>query len=189
MSETKAVKPEFDEPAITIERAAPDDAEAIMTLKRDAWLGAYVSQEHGVTAEDILKKFGDMPTAIGNWQRGIATETEHGDRMTFVARLNGKVVVYTSPHTEEGQRRLGALYVSPEAQGLGVGTKLLQQAIDWHGRDNDIYLRVVSYNENAIRFYEHNGFQKTGKETPEEFDEKEDIKLLPEIEMLRKGDS
>lgn len=182
------VTKEFDNQAILIERAVPLDAKAIMTLKRDAWLDAYVNERQGVTVEDIRKKFTDDTLAEGieNWQRGIASETEGGDRMTFVARVGGKVVGYTSPCIEDGQRRIGAMYVSPDAQGEGVGSKLLARALEWHGSDEDVYLYVVSYNDKAIGFYEHFGFEKTGKEMQAEFDERQGIKLLPEVEMVRK---
>ncbi len=188
MTETRSEQHE-DTPKVIVERAMPADAEAIITLKRDAWLGAYVSEENGITEEDIRKKFSDhvLAEGIANWQKGIATETEDGERVTYVARLNGEVVGYTSPCLEEGQRRIGAMYVAPTAQGNGIGGKLLSKALEWHGADSDVYLHVVSYNQGAIGFYEHYGFQKTGKEFPEEYDEQQDIKLLPEIEMIRRG--
>jgi hypothetical protein len=65
MSETKIVKPEFSHETVTIERAVSTDAHAIMTIKRDAWLGAYVSEENGITEADIRKKFSDQTLAEG----------------------------------------------------------------------------------------------------------------------------
>lgn len=183
MNETTITKPEFNKQAVVIERAIPDDAEAIMTLKRDAWLKAYTSKERDVTADDINNKFGDLETAIRNWRSGIASETEDSGKATFVARLSGKVVGYTSPSAEDGQKRLGALYVAPAEQGHGVGGKLLQQAVDWHGREQDIFVHVVSHNDNAISFYERYGFQKTGIVISEDFDEHQGTKLLEEVEM------
>jgi ribosomal protein S18 acetylase RimI-like enzyme len=79
------------------------------------------------------------------------------------------------------------LYVAPKFQGQGIGSKLLQSALEWLGPKKDVFLHVLSYNQNAIDLYERFGFVKTGKEFPEEFDEEKGIKLLPEIEMLRKA--
>lgn len=169
---------------IQIEKATPADAEAIMTIKRDAWRDAYINEKLSITTEDIDKKFGDIQVAIENWQRGIATETDEGQKQTFVARRDGKVVGYTSPETDDGQKRIGALYVAPGNQGNGIGTKLLQQAVDWHGRNQDIYAHVVSHNHNAVAFYEQFGFEKTGVVIPAEFDEQQGIKLLEEFEMV-----
>lgn len=170
---------------IVIKRAVPADAEAMMHLKRAAWMQTYVNEERGITKEDIEKKFpiGSLPEATKNWKIGLAGEATQNERATFVAKVDDRVVGYTSPQRQDGQKRIGALYVSPDYQGKGIGSDLLLQAIAWHGRDGDIYLRVVSYNQNAIRFYERNGFQKTGTIFPEEFDKAQGIKLLSEIEM------
>ena len=183
---TKSSEPSIE--IIEIKRAVPEDAEAIMNLKRQAWLKAYVSEEYEISIDDIEKKFPEdsLPNAIENWQKGIASEQDKNEKATFVARLDGKVVGYTSPCTEDGQRRLGALYVSPNVQGKGVGSKLLESAVKWHGVDEDIFVHVVSYNS-AVGFYEQHGFQKTGVEFPQEFDEEHGIKLLPEIEMVLKA--
>lgn len=169
-----------------IESALPDDARAIMTIKRDGWLNTYVDEEYGITYDDIQKKFTDkiFEEGVKNWQNGLSGEPSHKDRATFVARQDGVVIGFTSSHTEDGKRRVGALYVAQDKQGVGVGTQLLKRALGWHGTDEDIYLNVFTYNDNAINFYENFGFLKTGKETAEQFDKKQGIKLLPEIEMV-----
>lgn len=177
---------------VKIQSASPEDATAIMNLKRAAWLAAYPNAEHGISIEDIQQKFTDgmLAEGIANWQTGIAQEKDGGNRRTFVAKLADRVVGFTSPYIEDdGQRRLGALYVAPDYQHRGIGSKLLQQALAWHGDDQDVYLHVVSYNLPAISLYQKFGFHKTGKDWPEEFDPKQDIKLLPEVEMRRPGKS
>jgi GNAT superfamily N-acetyltransferase len=170
--------------------AEPKDAAAILKLKQAAWLKTYPSQKLGITANDIYKKLtdDDIAEAVPNWQKAIAGEKYDGDIMTFVAKIDGKVVGYTQPCTEDGKRVLGAMYVLPEAQGKGIGGKLIRKAIEWHGFQDDIYANVISYNHDAIKFYEHFGFRKTGKELPQEVD-KNGLKLLPEIEMVLKKSS
>jgi len=171
------------EPRITIRRAIPADAEAILQVKKAAWADRYPNEQAGITAEGLRKEFEDDdgnidPAAIKRWQTGIASEGS--DRITYVAVDDGRVVGYASPHRIDGQRRVGALYVAPEAQGRGIGRELLQKVLAWHGRDEDIYLHVVSYNEAAIKFYEKAGFVKTGADFPGGHE-------LPELEMVLKG--
>lgn len=173
---------------LEIRHAKPKDAEQILALKRATWFKSYVNEKLGITKEDIFKKFPDstMSESISNWQKGIAIEKSTGDRYTYVAVLNNKVVGFTSPYIEEtGRRRVGAMYVDPDYQGKGIGRKLLETALNWHGQDKDVYLEVVEYNQNAIDFYKHFGFIPSGKVIPMEISE-EGEKLLPQIEMVRR---
>jgi ribosomal protein S18 acetylase RimI-like enzyme len=190
MDETTLPKSEIENQELVIERASQEDAEAMMRLKRAAWLKMYPSAEHDVSVEDIEKKFTEEDIKAGskNWQEGIAGEPHSGKRQTFVARLNGEVVGFTSPCFEDDQWRIGQLYVTPEFQRRGIGSQLLQEALDWLGPEKDVYLHVLKWNDNAINLYKKFGFQPTSKEYPAEIDEK-GRKLLPEIEMLRKSAS
>ena len=173
---------------IIIEPARPEDAKQIMIIKRDAQLGAYSNAEHGITTEDIRNRWSDeeLNTAIANWRNGIIGETEHSDKRTFVAKVDGKVVGFTSPGLKDGKLMLGAMYVEPNAQGQGAGTALIKKALEWLGSDRDVFVNVVAHNQKAIKFYEHFGFKPTGVELPEETDE-QGLKYLREIEMLRKA--
>jgi GNAT superfamily N-acetyltransferase len=189
MGEATIFKPELNGQEISIDYAKPDDAIAILTLKRDAWLANYPNKEYGITLDDMHKKFTDemLRDSIGNWQQAIANEVESGNIRTFVARIDGEVVGYTQPCIEAGRRRVGALYVSPNTQGLGIGSELLEKALQWHGPDKDYYLNVVRYREDAKHLYKKFGFQETGVERPGQFDKEQSIKLLPDIEMVRKA--
>lgn len=185
------VSHEPNNPEIIIELAVPEDAEAIMLIKRARWLDTYVSEESGVTEQDIYKKFSDADLAKGieNWRKGIANVADKSRKEVFVAKLNGKVVGYTSPCIElpSGRRRIDSLYVAKEAESMGAGSALIRKAIDWHGRSQDIYLEVVTYNTRAIAFYEHHGFEKNGVELEAAIDPEDGSKLLPEYEMVLKA--
>ena len=63
-----------------------------------------------------------------------------------------------------GQGHVGAIYVLPEVQGHGIGSRLLGCAFDWWGNQKPVHLCVASYNQRAIHFYEQHGFTKTERE-------------------------
>lgn len=193
MSEATMAKQEFDKQAVEIERAIPDDAETICDIRDRAWLEAYPNAELGITVDDIRVnaqgRDGEfVPRRIAYLKEKLAQENRT-DGTTFVAKVDGKTIGFVDPSIEDGKRRIGAIYVSPEAQGMGVGSKLMQQALAWHGRDEDIFLEVVSYNQNAIDFYKRFGFEQTDTVVTDEPGRPDYLKSLPQIEMVLKAKS
>jgi len=184
--------PEIDKNSVMVERATPEDAEAICDIRDKAWLETYPNAELGITEDDIrLNAQGPngefVPRRIAYLKEQFAKDDGSGIG-TFVAKVEGKVVGYSDPHIDErGRRRIGAMYVAPEAQGMGVGGKLMHQALDVLGRDEDIYLEVISYNHKAIGYYEHYGFEKTDAVIPEEEGRPSYMRSLPQIEMVLKA--
>ncbi|MET4684743.1 GNAT family N-acetyltransferase [Brevundimonas faecalis] len=73
----------------------------------------------------------------------------------------------TLPHPEAapGNAELRRLYIAREAQGLGLGTKLMQLAMDWMQANTDgpLWIGVWSGNEKAQRLYAAYGFEKAGE--------------------------
>ena len=176
--------------ATIIKIAVPDDAEIICEIRDRAWIDAYPNAELGITAKDIEINAKGLsgefvPKRIAYLKNKLST-TDRPDGATFVAKIDGKIVGFAEPSIENGKRRVGALFVAPEAQGKGVGSKLIQQDLEWHGRDEDIYLEVISYNQNAIDFYKQFGFKETDTVVPQEEGAPDYIKPLPQIEMVLK---
>lgn len=85
----------------------------------------------------------------------------------FVARCNGQIVGMVSLlftiSTAEGAPVcwLEDMVVRPEQRGSGIGSKLLQHAVDYARAHQfaRITLLTDSVNADAIRFYQRHGFQ------------------------------
>jgi GNAT superfamily N-acetyltransferase len=64
---------------------------------------------------------------------------------------------------------VGFFYVDPSKRGKGYGKELVKYADDYTLKRgyNSYFLRVSDINKNAVKFYEHNGFERVeGKDTP-----------------------
>ncbi|MBP5443321.1 MAG: GNAT family N-acetyltransferase [Treponema sp.] len=60
---------------------------------------------------------------------------------------------------------IARLFVEPVLQNAGIGTRLLEYAVNEHHAD---YLWALEKNTKALRFYERNGFIATGEKKLEE---------------------
>ena len=86
---------------------------------------------------------------------------------TSVAVLNGKVVgfsCYGATRDEDlpGCGEVYAIYLLQEAQGLGIGKKLMDAAFAHLKEYRTVAIWVLKGNEKAIGFYEHYGFRFDG---------------------------
>ena len=177
---------------LRIRLAAPADAAAICAVQARTWLATYPSEEHGITREGLRRHLeGEDGERIADRitrtrKRIEARVTEPGGGCDFVAVQAGEIVGFTAPFVEEGgRRRVGALYVLPAVQGTGLGHRLLERNLAWHGEDQDVYLTVAAYNERAKRFYARHGFVFTGEQGQDEL--AIDGVVMPELEMVRRG--
>ncbi len=189
MSKVIITKSAFDKRVIKIERAVPDDAQTICNIRDRAWVKSYPNKMLGITAEQITlnaKGLGGefVPRRIAYLKKQCGKISDNGLDI-YVAKIDGKVVGYVEPCIDEhGHQRINAIYVDPEAQRKGVGGELMRQALSVLGRDRDIYLDVVSYNQNAIDFYKHFGFEKTDAKVAKDKEAPDYMVSLPEIEMV-----
>ena len=90
----------------------------------------------------------------------------------FIAELEGKPVGYVlgrileeNEISDNGTGRIGLLdelFVNETSRGIGLGQKLLDETIKWMKTKNinRIKLHAYSWNNNAKRLYERNGFNE-----------------------------
>ncbi len=180
--------------AIVIERAKPEDAATICDIRDRAWIEAYPNAELGISADDVrLNAQGRdgvfVPRRIAYLQDQSA-EQSNSDLTTYVAKNAGVVLGYVQSMIDgDGKRWISAIYVAPETQGMGIGGTLLRRALQVLGDRRDIFLEVVSYNRQAIGFYEHFGFTKTDAVVPEEARRPDYMKRIPQIEMVLRANN
>jgi ribosomal protein S18 acetylase RimI-like enzyme len=90
---------------------------------------------------------------------------------------------------KKGRIYLGMFSVSPIAQGMGIGKKLLAAADDFAKQQgaSSIYMTVITVRTELIAWYERNGYKKTGEIIPFPVDERFGIPTQPlELCILEK---
>jgi len=133
--------------------ATPADAPGIRRVADAAWHDAHAPIIGEESVEAFLAEHYDVADLRARYR--------DGDSTTFVAEDDGEVVGYASGVPGEEAYDLGSIYVHPERQGEGVGSRLLE-AVESRGREEDydtVRLIVMADNGAARGFYEARGFE------------------------------
>ncbi len=172
---------------IKIIDAVPEDARGIVEVLHQTWLSTYPNEELGITKEDIDESYRDSYKAenILNQQKKIKELSKNKKKM--VAKTGQKIIAAATMIRNEEFNELITLYVLPEYQGNGIGTRLWNEVSKICDPTKDIIVHVVTYNKQAIDFYKKCGFVDTGKRfTNEQIYKRRNI-TLPEMEMVIQG--
>jgi ribosomal protein S18 acetylase RimI-like enzyme len=149
--------------------ALPEDVEPLAALKLETF------------RETFLDGFGipyppaDLALfeAASYSPAAVAGELADGERKNWVVEADGRLIAYAQvgpcklPHPEvrQGEGELYQVYVRADAQGLGLGKRLLTTALDHLAatRPGSIWLGVWSGNHKAQAVYRKIGFDKVGE--------------------------
>lgn len=152
-----------------IRAATLDDAEVLAELSERTFLETFVTGGFRIPyPEEDLRAFLEEVYSIEVTARRLADPAHHWE----IAEIDGRAVAFcevgpaTMPHDdcrpEHGEIR--RLYVAKEAQGLGLGTALLERALARMDQSpGPQWLSVWSGNEKAQKLYRHYGFDKVGE--------------------------
>lgn len=182
------VPPSKEEPLIEILRQAPVDVEGATNVYYKTWLATYPNEDSGVTREDVEEKFSSSFSEKAMQKRMAYIENMGENELSLVAKENGKIVGVCSVIKEDDINILKTIYVLPEYQGKGVGSKMWDEAKRFLNEQNDTVVEVVDYNKNAINFYKSKGFEETGNRRQDEKFRMKSGAIFTEIEMKRPAD-
>lgn len=157
-----------------IRRAVPGDEPILRQLRLDALTdapGAFCS-----TYERELAR------TLEDWRRWMSPG------VTFILEAEGEPRGLVASAIEKNDPRVATLmsmWVHPALRGSGAGDALVSEVIAWAlGMNAEIVrLEVVSTNLPAIRFYERQGFCRTGQSRVNERDGQLD--LVMELHVLK----
>lgn len=131
---------------MTLRRARPEEAVALGDIGFAAWAAsAFAVADAGrVDRERLLAEF----RAFG---------VEHSPA-TLVAEDDGMPLGWGA--REDGNQLISDLWVTPEAQGKGVGGLLLAALVDeiWTAGYPRAELETLASNQQAVGFYQRHGF-------------------------------
>ncbi|PIY80182.1 MAG: hypothetical protein COY80_04105 [Candidatus Pacebacteria bacterium CG_4_10_14_0_8_um_filter_42_14] len=171
----------------SIEPANGSHISTIAAIEKQSWLSAYPNQEHGITVEDVEKRFVDMPKR----EQLILADMNDSSHKFFVVHLNTQIIGYIHLLFEPELNDLVEIYLIPSEQGKGYGKRLIDFALREFGNSKPIQLEVATYNERAKALYAKYGFvEKPDLVQPpkEDWNVLPSGKRIPVVFMVKKGE-
>ncbi|SRR6266571_6337113 len=147
------------ETAVRIRTAGPQDAAALLGLKRQ------------LDAETTFMMFepGERDSSVQDLARELASVARSANSVVLLAELGDQLAGYAELTGGSMRRSRATAYVvigvRAHAAGRGIGAGLLARAKDWavaHGLHR-LELTVMAHNNRAIRLYERMGFSVEGR--------------------------
>lgn len=157
--------------SVTVRRADPADLDEIVGVFLGCWRETYAA----VLPERLVAVMTDE-SAREMWAR-VARESAPGDLLVAIGEPDERIlgVARTTP-VVDATGHLASLYVLPQAQGMGVGRRLVDMAVAHLGAAGarSATLWVFTGNAPSLAFYRHLGWEPDGEErTQAEFGEPE----------------
>jgi len=104
--------------------------------------------------------------AADAWSRAqVDDELARQTRWYAVADSDGAVMGYAGLYLSPPDADVQTVAVAPEAQGCGLGSRLLTAAVDaaWAAGCTRIFLEVRADNDAALALYDRAGFRRLGR--------------------------
>lgn len=144
--------------SIVIRKAEMKDIQAIQKIAKISWNQTYKN----LIPEPIQNRFLEKAYSDDYMEKRIQ------QTILMVAEEKNKVVGFANVFTKDNVAELSAIYLFPEVEGKGIGTKLLKAIVDQLKGYKEIYVEVEKGNFSGEIFYDAKGF-KIIKEFEDDF--------------------
>ena len=167
--------------AVLVRRVTEHDVPEMRAVQARSWLATYPSPQNGVDpawVREVVEPWSSAES-VAQWVDIVRQADADPDQFSRVAEVHGRLVGLLHALRDADRRiELKSIYVDPDWFGVGVGTALMAAFDEWAGTA-EVWLDVASYNERAIRFYEHDGFTIV----PDSL--KLELGVIPVVDMIR----
>ncbi len=102
---------------------------------------------------------------IAQWTTRDYARVVQGEMTGWVAEEKSEAAGFIVARRVATDLEILNFAVRPDSRSRGIGAALLRQALDWGATfpGEKAFLEVRASNLAALRFYEHNGFEVTGR--------------------------
>lgn len=129
-------------------------------MEKELKLSVQKAEQSDIESISLIEK-----ESIGLWKiNQFYEELTCSFSIFLVARVNDEIAAYIVAWRVTGELQINSIAVKPEFRGMGLGIKLIDEAIKLYNdrKPEKIILEVAERNTQAILFYSKNGFVKSG---------------------------
>lgn len=140
---------------LSIQRATVEDLDLVKDLLRQTWMDTYASYMSRATIEQV--------TTLWHNRELLRSQIEKPGDYFAVAKQDGRIVgLITVIVVGLKDLYLPRLYVHPEHQRKGIGTRLLQAALAQYPDAMVVRLQVEQQNAKGLSYWRKQGFVEVG---------------------------
>lgn len=154
---------------MNIRHAEPEDAEQIHNVALRSWRDTYRQILSSETIENMVNK----------WYSADDLREQADHPVFYVAKVEDDIVGFVHASVEEDVANLRRIYIDPDNQRSGVGSKLYQKAENNVKSEAEKFrVEVLVKNEKAISFYKKQGFKEENNERVQVNGEEAEQKIM-----------
>lgn len=145
---------------VTVREATTDDIAGIRQVALRAYPDTYDEQLADETLQSVLQEW---------YSREELEELMEREDVTVLVAEDSGVVGFCAVSWDPPESELENIYVDPDRQGEGVGSRLLEAALDALPTEvARVGVGLLAANDGAADFYESHGFEKS-REVEDDF--------------------